>query len=285
MTLDLWFSEKHDDKIAISLKVKETLHHEVSDFQIIDVIDTEYYGKMLLLDGMVMTTEKDEFIYHEMISHIPMLSHSNPVDVLVIGGGDGGTVREVLKHPSVKRVVLCEIDEKVILASKKYLPSIASKMDDPRVKIEIRDGVAFIAEHKNSFDVILIDSTDPLGPGVGLFTEEFYTNVKQALKPGGIMTNQSESPIADKKEIGLIYPLLRKVFNIVKPYVAPIPTYPSGYWSWAYCSESVEPLSNINENIASEIEKTTKYYNKEIHRAAFALPNFVKELTGEKVSC
>ncbi|OGH99799.1 MAG: spermidine synthase [Candidatus Melainabacteria bacterium GWF2_32_7] len=284
MEFDLWYTERHDDKFGITIKVKETLCHEVSEFQTIDIIDTEGFGRVLLLDGMVMTTEQDEFVYHEMISHIPLLNHSNPEQVLVIGGGDGGTIREVLKHPSVKRAVLCEIDGKVIEVSKKFLPTIAGKLDDPKVEIQVRDGVAYIAEQKNVFDVILIDSTDPLGPGEGLFTEEFYTNVKESLKPNGIMVAQSESPIADKREINLMYALLRKVFPIVKPYLGPIPTYPGGYWSWAYCSCNVSPFDNINDALAAQIEKTTKHYNREIHKAAFALPNFVKELTGEKDS-
>ncbi|EKE04604.1 MAG: hypothetical protein ACD_20C00042G0013 [uncultured bacterium] len=282
MEFDLWYTERHDDKFGITIKVKETLYHDKSEFQTIDVINTEGFGRMLLLDGLVMTTEQDEFVYHEMISHIPMLNHPNPEQVLVIGGGDGGTIREVLKHSSVKRAVLCEIDGKVIEASKKFLPTIAGKLDDPKVETQVRDGVTYIAEQKGIFDVILIDSTDPLGPGEGLFTEDFYTNVKAALKPGGIVVAQSESPIADKREISLMYALLRKVFPIVKPYVGPIPTYPGGYWSWAYCSVDVNPFDRINDTLAAQIEKTTKYYNRDIHRAAFALPNFVKQLTQEK---
>jgi spermidine synthase len=281
---DLWYTEKHDNKFGITIKVKETLFHEVSKFQTIDIIDTEAFGRTLLLDGMVMTTEQDEFIYHEMITHIPLLNHSNPEEVLVIGGGDGGTVREVLKHKSVKKVVLCEIDGMVIEACKKYLPSIAGKLDDPRVDIQVCDGITYIAEQKNRFDVIIIDSTDPLGPGEGLFTEEFYTNVKEALKPNGIMTAQSESPIADKREISLIYSLLRKVFPSVKAYVAPIPTYPGGFWSWSYCSCDTGSNKNINEEAAIKIEKTCMYYNREIHKAAFALPNFVRNLVENKDS-
>lgn len=286
MEFDLWYTERHDNKFGITLKVKETLYHGESEFQTIDVIDTEGFGRMLLLDGMVMTTEQDEFVYHEMISHIPLLSHPSPEQVLVIGGGDGGTIREVLKHPSVKRAVLCEIDGKVVEISEKFLPTIAGKLRDPIVEMQIRDGVAYIAEQKNAFDVILIDSTDPLGPGEGLFTEEFYNNVKAALKPGGIVVPQSESPIADKREIQMVYSLLRKVFPKVHAYIGPIPTYPGGFWSWAFCSCDVNPLDYINEPLASELEKNTKYYNREIHKAAFALPNFIKELTcKDSVKC
>ncbi|MEI7475602.1 MAG: polyamine aminopropyltransferase [bacterium] len=281
MTLDLWYTEKNDHGYGITMKVSKTLYQGKSEFQSIDVLETDAFGKLLLLDGLVMTTEKDEFVYHEMISHIPMLTHKNPENVLVIGGGDGGTIREVLKHPSVKKAVLCEIDGDVIEVCCKYFPTIAGKLDDPRVDIQVRDGIEYIAQFKNEFDVILIDSTDPMGPGEGLFTKEFYTNVKEALREGGIMAAQSESPVANKREMMLMYPLLRSVFPIVKTFTAPIVTYPGGYWSWCFCSADVEPGSHYNEEVAIELEKETKYYNRGIHSSAFVLPNFVKKLVGE----
>jgi spermidine synthase len=276
--LDLWFTEYQKEGFGITVKVKETLFHEISEFQTIDIIDTEGFGRMLLLDGLVMTSEKDEFFYHEMISHIPMLSHPDPKEVLVIGGGDGGTIREVLKHRSVERVVLCEIDSFVIDACRRFLPSIAGMLDDPRVDIQVRDGIKYIAEQKGQFDIILVDSTDPMGPGEGLFTEEFYKNVNTALKPGGIMAAQSESPVANKREMSLMYPLLRKAFPIVNTFVGPIPTYPGGYWSWAFCSNNVKPLEYFDEARAKEIAQSCKLYNPAIQRSAFALPNFVREI-------
>ncbi|MDD3420479.1 MAG: polyamine aminopropyltransferase [Candidatus Gastranaerophilales bacterium] len=280
-SMDLKYTELHDDQFGITMRAKNVLYRGKSDFQEIDIIDTEFFGKVLLLDGLVMTTEKDEVFYHEMIVHIPMLSHPEPKDILVIGGGDGGTIREVLRHPSVKRAVLCEIDGEVIEVCKKYMPQLAGKLDDPRVDIQVRDGIEYIANSKNEFDVILIDSTDPMGPGEGLFTEEFYKNVNAALKQGGIMVCQSESPFADQKEIKMMQPLLKKAFPIVKTYVGPMPTYPGGYWSWTFCSNTVKPLEFIDEARADEITKGSKIYNKEVHKAAFALPNFVKELVGE----
>lgn len=283
MKADIWYTEKNpQDNIGITLKINDVLFRDSSEFQEVEVVETDAYGRMLLLDGLVMTTEKDEFFYHEQITHIPMLTHKNPENILVIGGGDGGTVREVLRHPSVKNVVLCEIDGMVIEASKKFLPTIAGQLDDPRVDIQVRDGIEYIAQKKNEFDVILIDSTDPIGPGEGLFTEEFYGNVRDALKEDGIMVNQTESPIANKREMGLIYMLLRKVFPIVKPYVGPVPTYPGAFWSWGFCSKTVQPLEYINEEVAKEIEKGSKYYNRNIHRSAFSLPNFIKEIVGEE---
>ena len=282
-TADLRYTEMSEQGMGISVKVNSTIFHDESDFQTIDIIDTPALGKMLILDGLVMTSDKDEFFYHEMISHIPMNSHPEPKQILVIGGGDGGTVREVLKHPCVERVVLCEIDGMVVDACKKYIPNIAGELDNPKVEIQIRDGIEYIATQKNQFDIILIDSTDPLGPGVGLFTEEFYTNVKQSLKKGGIMVAQSESPFADKKEMKLMYALLKKVFPIVRTYVGPMPTYPGGYWSWAFCSCDVEPLSYIDEKRVELIEKDAKLYNAQIHKSVFALPNFVKKLLAEAV--
>lgn len=278
MSLDLWYTEKQDDQFGITIKTTGSLYSGKSDFQKIDVIETEAFGRMLMLDGLVMTSEKDEFLYHEMISHIPMLAHQNPETVLVIGGGDGGTVREVLRHSTVRKVVLCEIDGLVIEVCKKFFPTISSELDNPKVEIQIRDGIEYIAQQKKIFDVIIIDSTDPMGPGEGLFTKEFYTNVREALKLNGIMVAQSESPIANKREVQLMYPLLRKVFPIVNTFLGPIPTYPGGYWSWAYCSESINPLDNKNEERTLEIQNGTKYFNKEIRSTAFALPNFVKEL-------
>lgn len=275
---DIWYTEKYDNILGLTFKIKDILHCEQSEFQKVEVVDTLAYGKMLLLDGLVMTTEKDEFFYHEMISHIPMLSHPNPERVLVVGGGDGGTVREVLKHPSVKEVVLCEIDGAVIEVSKKYLPSIAGKLDDPRVTINVEDAIEYMKRQNKNFDVILIDSTDPMGPGEGLFTEDFYTNVKNALKENGVMAAQSESPIMNQKELGLISNLLKKVFPIVKTYIAPVPTYPGSFWSWTFCSETVNPLDIKNETSAEEIEKQAKLYNREFHKSVFALPNFIRDI-------
>lgn len=264
---------------GIAIKVKEVLFSDQSPFQKVEIIDTDSaLGKILTLDDLMMTTEGDEYFYHEMISHIPMINHKNPQSVLVIGGGDGGTVREVLKHNTVERVVLCEIDGMVVDACKKYLPTIAGKLDGPRVEVLIQDAIEYIKDKESEFDIVLIDSTDPMGPGEGLFTEEFYTNVKKSLKKGGIVAAQSESPVVNKEEIKKMYNLLKKVFPITSTFTSPIPTYPGGYWAWAFCSEEVKPLSYIDEKRCEEITKTCKIYNKEYHLARFALPNFLKEL-------
>ncbi len=278
MQMDLKYTELNEHQFGVVMVAKDVIYTAKSEFQTIDIIDTPGLGKVLVLDGLVMTTERDEFFYHEMISHIPMISHPNPERVLVIGGGDGGTVREVLKHDCVKSVVLCEIDGLVIDACRKYMPTLAGMLDDDRVDIQVRDGIEYISQQQNEFDIILIDSTDPMGPGEGLFTEEFYLNVNRALKEGGIMAAQSESPFVNQRQMKMMYPLLRKAFPKVSTFVGPIPTYPGGYWSWAFCSNTVEPLAFIDEQRAEKISKTSKLYNLDIHKSVFALPNFVKNL-------
>ncbi len=264
---------------GIAIKAGKVLFSDKSEFQKVEVFETESsLGRVLTLDDLMMTTEGDEYHYHEMIAHIPMMNHKNPESVLVIGGGDGGTVREVLKHKTVKRVVLCEIDGMVIDACKQYLPTISCELDNPKVEILVQDAIEYIKDKKNEFDIILIDSTDPIGPGEGLFTEEFYTNIKNSLKKDGIMVAQSESPFAQKDSVKKMYNLLKKVFPVCETFTSNIPTYPGGYWAWAFCSEDVKPLSYIDEDRCTEITKTCKIYNKDYHMARFALPNYLKEL-------
>ena len=274
-----YYHEITPSGFGIAIKAGKVLFSEQSDFQKVEVFETESsLGRVLTLDDLMMTTEGDEYHYHEMIAHVPMMNHKNPESVLVIGGGDGGTVREVLKHKSVKRVVLCEIDGMVIDVCKKYLPTITCELENPKVEILVQDAIEYIKDKKNEFDIVLIDSTDPMGPGEGLFTEEFYTNVKNSLKKGGIVTAQSESPFVNKEEIKKMYNLLKKVFPICETFTSNIPTYPGGYWAWAFCSEDVKPLSYIDEERCAEITKTCKIYNKDYHMARFALPNYLKEL-------
>ncbi len=264
---------------GIAIKAGKVLFSDKSDFQKVEIFETDsQLGRVLTLDDLMMTTEGDEFHYHEMIAHIPMMHHKCPKSVLVIGGGDGGTVREVLKHKTVERVVLCEIDGMVIEACKKYLPTIACELDNPKVEIRVADAIEYIKDKKNEFDIVLIDSTDPMGPGEGLFTEEFYTNVKNSLKEGGIVAAQSESPVANKEEIKKMYNLLKKVFPVCSTYTSNIPTYPGGYWAWAFCSKDVKPLSYFAEDRYEDIVKSCKIYNRDYHNARFALPNYLKEL-------
>jgi spermidine synthase len=244
------------------------------------VIETAEFGNMLVLDGMVMTTDRDEFVYHEMITHVAMNTHPNPKEVLVIGGGDGGVIREVLRYPSVTRAVLAEIDGKVIEASKTYFPQIAGKLDDARVDVQVTDGIRHIAENKGRYDVIIVDSTEPVGPAVGLFQKPFYEGIYEALKEDGIMVAQTESPWFNRDLIRQVYRDISATFPIARLYTASIPTYPSGLWSFTIGSKKYDPL-NVNE--AELLKFDTRYYRPEMHKALFELPAFVLELLTDEV--
>ncbi|MBS4195895.1 spermidine synthase [Lederbergia citri] len=273
----LWFTEKQTDHFGITMKVKRTLHTEQTDFQLLEMVKTEEWGNMLLLDGMVMTSEKDEFVYHEMVAHVPLFTHPKPEHVLVVGGGDGGVIREIMKHPSVKKAVLVDIDGKVIEYSKKYLPSIAHELDNERVEVKVGDGFMEIAESENEYDVIMVDSTEPVGPAVNLFTKGFYAGISKALKEDGIFVAQTDNPWFKADLIREVQHDVNEIFPITKLYIANIPTYPSGMWTFTLGSKRYDPLE-IEESRFHPIE--TKYYTKDLHKAAFVLPKFVSDLIG-----
>jgi spermidine synthase len=274
--MELWFTEKQTKHFGITARINRTLHTEQTEFQKLDMVETEEFGNMLILDGMVMTTEKDEFVYHEMVAHVPLFTHPNPENVLVVGGGDGGVIREVLKHPSVKKATLVEIDGKVIEYSKIYLPEIAGKLEDPRVEVKVDDGFMHIANSENVYDVIMVDSTEPVGPAVNLFTKGFYAGISKALKEDGIFVAQTDNPWFTPELITQVQRDVREIFPITRLYIANIPTYPSGMWTFTIGSKKHDPLE-VEENRFFDIE--TKYYTKELHKAAFVLPKFVADLT------
>lgn len=273
--MELWFTEKQTEDFGITAKIKRTLHTEQTDFQKLDMVETKEFGNMLILDGMVMTTQKDEFVYHEMVAHVPLFTHPNPKHVLVVGGGDGGVIREVLKHPSVEKAVLVEIDGKVIEYSKKYLPEIAGELDNPRVEVQVDDGFMHIAKSENVYDVIMVDSTEPVGPAVNLFTKGFYEGISKALKEDGVFVAQTDNPWFHSDLIRTVFNDVKETFPITRLYTANIPTYPSGLWTFTIGSKKHDPLE-IPEDRFHNIE--TKYYTKELHKAAFALPKFVGDL-------
>ncbi len=273
--MEFWFSELQTKNIKITCRVRETLHYEKTPFQELAVLDTHEFGRMLVLDGAIQTTIEDEFVYHEMITHVPLFTHPNPRSVAVIGGGDGGTVREILKHESVEDVTLIEIDERVVEASKKYFPEISCGLADPRVTILTTDGIAHVRENPERYDVIIVDSTDPVGPAVGLFSAEFYGDVYRALRQDGILVAQSESPFFNDDLITQVYAAMSQWFPIVKLYLAGIPTYPSGSWSFMMGSKKHGPF-DVKVNEIPKI--STRYYTPELHKAAFALPRFVEDL-------
>jgi spermidine synthase len=275
-SLDLWYQERHNEEISTGLHVKSVLFSGQSQYQRVDVLETSGFGRIMTLDGLMMVTERDEFVYHELISHVPLLAHPNPQRVLVIGGGDGGTLREVLRHDCVKEAVLCEIDGMVIEASRKFLPFVAVGLNHPRAKIHVGDGVDFVKKHEpHYFDIAIIDSTDPIGPGVGLFSGEFYRNLKKIMKPDGIVVAQCESPWETSFDLGKVYGNLKDAFSKVYSMVGSVPTYPFGFWSWGFASDAHHPYHKIDLERAMAIEKGTRYYNRSVQRAAFGIPNFL----------
>ena len=278
--MDLWFTENHTENVRLSIKVDRQLYTAKSEFQRIDIFDSEEFGRVLALDGYVMLTEKDEFMYHEMIVHVPMCVHPNPQNILVIGGGDGGTVRELVKYDSVQSVDLVEIDEDVVTACKKFLPQTAGKLDDPRVHTHFEDGLKFIRHHEDEYDLIIVDSTDPFGPGEGLFTREFYGNCYRALKEDGIMVNQHESPFYSNDAYAMqrAHKQIVNSFPVAKVYQAHIPTYPSGHWLFGFASKKYHPYHDVDYDKWKALGIKLKYYNTNLHPASFALPNYVEEL-------
>ncbi|MDD4492993.1 MAG: polyamine aminopropyltransferase [Eubacteriales bacterium] len=276
--MELWYTEYQTKGVGITCKTSKTLHTEKTEYQELAIIDTEQFGRMLVLDGTVQTTINDEFVYHEMITHIPLFTHKSPENVLVIGGGDGGTIREIIKHKEVKRAVLVEIDGRVVELSKQYLPEISCALGDPKVDVRIEDGIEYVKKHKGEFDVILVDSTDPVGPAEGLFAEDFYKSIFDCLKDDGIFVEQTESPFFHGELIKNVYSNMAKLFPVARLYTCPIPTYPGGYWSFTMGSKKYDPLKT---DIVKIYDVKTRYYTPEIHKSAFALPAFVKEIIKE----
>ncbi|MFF2094184.1 polyamine aminopropyltransferase [Paenibacillus sp. NPDC058174] len=273
--MEMWYTEKQTESFGITAKITKTYVNEQTDFQQLDMIETEEFGTMLVLDGMVMTTVKDEFVYHEMVAHPVLSTHPNPEHVLIVGGGDGGVVREVMKHPKVKKAVLVDIDGKVIEYSKKYLPTIACELDNPRVEVLVNDGFMHIHDHKNEYDVIMVDSTEPVGPAANLFTRGFYQGIYESLKEDGIFVAQTDNPWFKADLIQSVNKDVKEVFPIVRVYGANIPTYPSGLWTFTMGSKKYDPTA-VDE--ASIPELDTKYYTPRLHKAAFVLPRFVEDL-------
>jgi len=263
--------------------VKEQLVSKQSDFQHIAVLESIEFGRILTLDGYLMVTEKDEFIYHDMIVHVPMATNLGIKKVLVIGAGDGGAIRELTRYLSIEQIDMVEIDSMVVDICKEYLPKIACSFDDPRVHIYYEDGLKFIRRKADEYDLIIVDSTDPFGPGEGLFTKEFYGNCYNALKEKGILVNQHESTYYDSyvEAMKRAHRRLTETFPVAKVYQAHIPTYPSGHWLFGYASKHYDPLKDLQEDEWNALGIKTKYYNTQLHRGSFALPNYVKEQLNE----
>ena len=285
-TRTLWFTDK-DDNQALSLRYTgEVLFDETSEIQRVKVIDTVGYGKTLTIDNMFMCTESDEAHYHEMISHPAMLSHGAVKNVLVIGGGDGGTIREIVKHQGVEKVELVEIDENVINASKQHLPTLSTAFDHPKVKVMVEDGIAYVNNAAaESYDLIIVDGSDPVGPAEGLFSDEFYQACKKALKPDGLLVTQGESPMFNSHVFKDLNQCLKRIFgkDKVDTLLFHIPTYPSGIWSFQVASKGSVKPSLVKQEVASSFESGNdlKYYNSNLHSSSFILPNYIKKMLNE----
>lgn len=272
-----YVTEWANENLGLTLKITKMVHEEQTPFQHIAIADTPQYGRLLILDGVYQTSEKDEWTYHEMISHVPLMMHPNPERVLIIGGGDGGVAREVCRHDCVKQVDLCDIDSRVIELSKKYFPEISKVLNDPPAKLHVHvgDGIAFAKSVKNFYDVIIIDCSDPIGPGEGLFTREFYKSAFEALREDGLIVQQTESPIVQEKTVHDVFVAMGDVFPIVRMYYSHVPIYPACMHSFMLASKKYDPLT---AEIRKEIPQPMKYYNEGIQKSAFVLPNFVKDL-------
>jgi spermidine synthase len=259
----------------MTYKVKETLVRKKTEFQDLAILDTYEFGRMLVLDGIVQTTVKDEFVYHEMISHIPLFTHKKPERVLVVGGGDGGVIREILKHPTVKEAVLCEIDGAVIEECKKYLPEISCALSDPRCTVIVGDGIKYVKEHKNEFDIVIVDSTDPFSIAEGLFGGNFYRDIHETLKEDGIFIAQTETPFFLPDTVKKVFNDAKEIFPVTRLFMAVIPTYPGGYWSFTIGSKKYDPLETDMKKIQ---DLDTRYYTPELHKACFVLPKYIKDI-------
>lgn len=266
---------------AMSLEVEEMLHDEKSEYQHVQVMKSKSYGTVLMLDGVIQVTERDEFAYQEMIAHLPLMSHKNPKKILVVGGGDGGVLREVLKHSSVEELVLCEIDKMVIDVSKKYLPTLSNgAFDDPKVTVFCGDGAEYMRQHENYFDVIITDSSDPIGPASTLFEKNYYSLMHKALKCDGLLCTQGECMWLHLELIGTMLSFCRELFPTVEYAYTTIPTYPSGQIGFVLCSKDSatnfkEPVNQVGDRVVEGA--TFRYYNQGIHRASFVLPEFARK--------
>lgn len=278
--LEAWFEEKQENFLGIRYRVDKVLYSQQTPFQRVDVIENSNFGPILINDGLVNVTLKDEFVYHEMITHVAAYSHPKPKRALVIGGGDGGTARELARHKSIESIQVIEIDEGVVNACKEFLPQCAVGFDHPKVNLTIGDGIKFVEQAKKDnqkYDIIIVDSTDPIGPGEGLFNRSFYENVAQLCDDNTIVISQAEGPWFNEKVQRELLAILREIFNITQIYNYHNISYPTGTWSFSFASQSVHPLRNMDlERIKSD-DFEFNYYSSEIHRSAFALPSFMKK--------
>lgn len=276
-----WFQEKLFPHVRQTFEITRILFRERTEHQDLVIFETPTYGRVLALDNIIQVTEKDEFVYHEMMTHVPIIAHGKARKVLIIGGGDGGILREALRHKGVQKVTMVEIDRGVVDMCLKYMPSIPQKaFDDKRTDLVITDGAKFVAGTKERYDVIIVDSTDPMGPGEVLFTEEFYRNCRRCLTPGGVLVNQNGVPFMQPDEVTMTYRRRKKSFRVSSFYIAAVPSYYGGFMTLGWASNDPKlhqaKLATVTKR-AKAARLKTKYYTPEIHVGAFALPQFVRD--------
>ena len=273
----MWYTEEQTKNVRFSIRCDKQKYSAQSDYQRIEIFSTPEFGDVLVLDDRIMLTTKDEFIYHEMITHVPMATNQSIKNVLVIGAGDGGTVKELTRYKTIENIDMVEIDSMVVDACREFLPTVSCRLNDPRVHVHIDDGLRFVRRVENQYDLIIVDSTDPIGPGEGLFTTEFYGNCYKALNENGILVNQHESPYYKtySKAMRLAHKKLVEFFPICKVYQAHIPTYPSGHWLFGFASKKFHPTHDLNESAWNVLGIDTQYYNTRLHLGSFALPTYV----------
>jgi spermidine synthase len=275
-----WFQEKLFPHVRQTFEITNILFEERTEHQSLVIFETPTYGRVLALDDIIQVTEKDEFVYHEMMTHTPIIAHGKAKKVLIIGGGDGGILREALRHKSVEKVTMVEIDRSVVDMCLKYMPSIPQKaFNDKRTDLVIDDGAKFVATTKEKYDVVIVDSTDPMGPGEVLFTEQFYKDCRRCMTDKGILVNQNGVPFMQPDEITMTYRRRKKFFKDTSFYLAAVPSYYGGFMTLGWASNDKKarlvPLATLARRVKAAKLNATKYYTPDIHRACFALPAFV----------
>lgn len=278
---ELWYIETLYPEWRQAVRIDQIIEQEKTELQELTIFENDRFGRVLALDGVVQVTQADEFVYHEMMTHVPLLAHGSPEQILIIGGGDGGILREVVRHKNIKRIVLVEIDRTVVDLSKQYLPTLSNgAFEDPRFELVIADGAEYVKNTEDRFDIIICDSTDPIGPGEVLFTQEFYGNCKRILNEKGIFVNQNGVPFLQTSEVNDTFQRRKPFFKDTYFYVAPLPTYVGGFMAFGWATDETSyreiSLEELGQRL-QQIEGDLKYYNPEIHKAAFALPNFIKK--------
>lgn len=282
--MEMWFSEMHTPNVKISIRIDRQLYSGQSDYQRIDVFDSTELGRFVTLDGSIIFSQADEFVYNEMVTHVPMSVHPQVKKVLIIGGGDGGVAREYCRYPEIEAIDVVEQDDMFVDVCRQFFPETAKGFEDERVNIFYEDGLKFLRKKINEYDIIVNDSTDPFGHTEGLFTKEFYGNCYKALKDDGIMVYQHGSPFYDEDEVACrnMHRKAYRSFPISRVYQAHIPTCPSGYWLFGFASKKYHPLLDFKPERFNDRKMHTDYYTTNLHMGAFMLPKYVEDLLEEE---